>query len=337
MILTGTSLQPLDLAGTSLLWRSQTRHGVAALNTSTGRFRMTVDDLLLYMLAPEGTATSTNVIYRFSFAKRQWSRLVYTQVNTFLSISKEPSGNLIAGDDAGNVWQLDVGEQDDSNPIRVTLLTPESDAGNPVVYKDAFDLQLHCHTGGSTGTATLYKDSSVVDPFEYEFTTSGSQVYRIDTSDFGKFLRVQLGITGDFNIFTLQYFGLSYRARPQHSVYFDTGYILAAEPGQVVWIQHVEFDAITAMDAVTMEVWLDDVLYYSVDVDTSAHNNERYPFVIPVPRGTKARRPRLVFKVADNGAGAVGFDCYSVRIKMRSTGNQNGEQYLKVFPVGEAS
>jgi hypothetical protein len=338
MVLTGNGLTPFEMGDISLLWRGINRHGVEALNTTTGRFRATVDDLMFYMLAPEGTATSTNIIYRFSFRQKQWSRLHYPQVGTFLSIFKEPTGGLIAGDDGGNLWLLDTGEYDNVNfEIPVNVVTPWASGQKAFAYKDPFDLQIHGDTGGQTATISAYIDgnSDEVASFTYSTTTSNT-VYRIDASSIGRFLRAQLQFTGDFRQFVLQAFNLTYRERPQHSVYLDTGYILAAEPGQVVWIQHVEFDAITTVSPVTMEVWRDDVLHYSVDVDTSAHLNERYPFVIPVPRGTKARRPRIVFKVADPGEGAVGFDCYGVRIKMRSTGNQNGEQYHRVYPTGEA-
>jgi len=72
MLLAGSSLSPLPTSGTSLLWRGQDRHGVRALNTTSGRFRMAIDNFMLYMLAPEGTDASSKVIYRYSFEDKQW-------------------------------------------------------------------------------------------------------------------------------------------------------------------------------------------------------------------------------------------------------------------------
>ena len=337
MVLSGNSLQALDAADTRLLWRGQARHGVSPLNTATGRFRMTVDNLMLYMLAPEGDDVSGPVIYRYTFSSKQWSRLVYPQVAAWTSISKEPSGNLIAGDSTGNVWQLDIGTQDDGNDIIINVLSPHADAGNPLVYKDAFDLQIHAHTGGKTGTVSLYKDGAPLSSFDASFQNTGNTVYRLDASSFGRFLRAQFGFVGSFSTFVLQYFNLTHRVRPPHSVYLDTGYVMAGEPGQAAWFNHVEFDANVASANVTMQVWIDDALSYTTTIDTSLHLNKRFPYVVPVPRGTKGRRPRVVFKTAGSpGEGAVGFDCYSVRLKMRGTGNQTGDQYLRLYPIGES-
>ena len=334
MMLSGSSLSPLPTAGTSLLWRGQDRHGVSALNTSTGRFRSTVDNMMYYMLAPEGTETSGNVIYRYSFANQQWSRLHYDQVVQFKSLIKEPGGTLIAGDAAGNLWQLDTGVQDDSSDIAINALTPIVDGGQPFAQKDSFDLQLHCDTGGDTGTVALYKDGSVTLATSYAFVAPMPTVYRINASDLGTFLKAQLRITGSFNTFALQNMNLTYRVRPQNSMYLDTGYIIPAEPGDLVWLSEAEVDMITPSD-VTLMLYIEDALFHTATI--TAVPNVRKPYIVPLPRDAKGYRPRIVLATtASNAAGAVGFECYKVRIRSRSSGNQNGLQYSTVFPVGTA-
>jgi len=336
MILTGSSLQPIPMAGTSLLWRGVDRHGVSGLNITTGRFRAAVDDLMLYVLAPEGSGvTSTNVIYRYSTQAQQWSRLIYNEVGSFKSILKEPNGTLVAGDNAGNFWQLDVGEFDDESDVTVTLLTPITDGDQPLARKDAFDLQVHGYTANDTATLTLYKDGSDenFETFTYSIPTIG-QVYRFNASDFGTFLKAQIQITGNFNRFILNHLNLTYRIRPQHAMYLDTGYINPSEPGDMTWLYEVEFDANAAED-VTMELYINDVLKSTSSITVTP--NVRKPYFIPLARGTKGYRPRLVFYTdSANAAGAVGFECYNVRVRMSTSGNQEGAEYKRVFPTGEA-
>lgn len=334
MMLSGSSLSPLPTAGTSLLWRGQSRHGVEALNTTTGRFRSTVDSLMYYILAPEGVDTSSNVIYRYSFPEQQWSRLFYEQVGEFKSLYKEPGGNLLAGDADGNLWRLDTGTQDNGFDISINALTPIVDGGQPLAQKDAFDLQIHCNTGGDVGTVTLYKEGLSAETSYYPFSTLGPQVYRINASDFTTFLKAQLRITGAFNTFTLQNLNLTYRIRPQNSMYLDTGYILPAEPGDLVWLHEAEIDMISPSD-VTFRLYIDDELFYTTDI--SVRPGIRKPYIVPLPRDAKGYRPRIVLATTSpNAAGAVGFECYKARIRTRSTGNQSGLQYNTVYPIGQA-
>jgi hypothetical protein len=333
--LAGSTVSAFNMAGTSLLWRGQTRHGASGLNITTGRFRSAIDNMMLYVLAPEGSSESSQTVLRYSFPTSQWSRLNYPQAGNLRSIFKEPDGSLVAGDDAGNVWQLDTGTQDGSSDIPVELLTPIADGGNPLAYKDPHDLQIHVNTGGRTGTANLYKDGSLDVGWTGEFSTTTPSVFRFQVDDLGRFLKSQLEITGSFNQFSIQQYDLAYRVRPQHAVLFDSGYILPAPPGNVVWLQSVEFDAICSNDF-TMDLYLDDRLYYSVDVTAVA--GERTVYSIPVPRGSQARRARLVFKTQSADAeGHVGFDCYGIQIRVPSSGNQSGSPFIQVYPVGQAS
>jgi len=336
MLLEGSSLRPIPMANTSLLWRGVARHGVSGLNTATGRFRCAIDDLMLYVLAPEGSTTvSGNVIYRYSTAAQQWSRLTYGQVVAFKSIFKEPTGSLVAGDDVGRLWQLDTGSQDDTADITATYLTPIVDGDNPLARKDAFDLQIHANTGGDTATINLRKDGSATVTSTYTFLLATSDVFRFNASDFGTFLKAQLEITGTFSRLTVQQLNLTYRVRPQHSLYLDTGYINPSDPGDMTWIYEVEFDANAAGD-VMMKLYVNDVLKVGPTTVTVTPN-VRKPYFIPVPRGTKGYRPRVVFYSSGaDASGASGFECYNVRVKMSSSGNQDGATYNKIYPVPTA-
>ena len=334
IMLTSQGLTHIPDDGIRLLWRGQNRHGVSALNTLTGRFRLTVDGKILYVIAPEGATTEgTTVVYRLDLGKGQWSRLIYP--NALLSIFNDPDGTLIAGTNDGHVLELEYGTGD-ANSVKpsVTLLAPFMDGGNPLVRKDPFDLQFHTDTNGNTATVTVYKDGSASSSASYTFSTTQPQAYRIQAEDIGTFIRAQLQITGTFDEFQLASMDMTYRVRPQHMNYLDTGYLVADEPGDVVWLQEVEIDANSPSDLQVL-AYLDDRLFTTESVTVTA--NVRSVYRVPLPRGTKSRRPRLVVKTtAADGAGEVGFDPYFVRVRTRNSGNASSGRFRTVWPVGEA-
>ena len=336
VVLTGGSLQPIPFQGTSLLWRGQDRHGVPAINTTTGRFRIAVDAYIMYMLIPEGSDTSGNIIYRYSQNEQQWSRLVFAEVDEFWSIYNEPDGTLVAGDNAGRVWTLEVGDQDNSTDISIYLLTPIGDGGQPLAYKDADDFQMQCDTDGDTLTARLFKDGALTASESYSVrTTADGGVFRGGAEGVGRFLRAQMDLSGTCSGFVLYSYNLTYRTRPQHMMVLDTGYFTPEEPADLLWLYEVEFDAICAAD-VTMTLYVNDTLKYSTPVGVTAFN-VRDVHQIPLPRGTKGERIRLVFTTSNaDGEGFQGFDPYSVRVRASSSGNQHERKYLKVYPAGNA-
>lgn len=320
--------------GIRLLWRGQDRHGVSALNTQTGRFRVTVDGKIMYVLAPEGATTEgTTAVYRLDLGKGQWSRLIYP--DPLLNIFNEPDGTLIAGTNNGKVLELEYGTGDD-NAVKpsVTIWTPYSDGGNPLVRKDAFDIQFHCDTNANTATVEVYKDGAASATSSYTLSTTIPQVYRLQTEDVGAFIRAQLKLTGTFDEFQLSMLDMTYRERPQHMTYLDTGYVVGNDPADLVWLQEVEIDANSPSDLVLM-TYLDDRLFDTQTVTVTA--DVRSVYRVQLPRGSKSRRPRLVVKTsAADGAGEVGFDPYFVRVRTRDTGNQSSGSFKTIWPVGTA-
>jgi hypothetical protein len=319
--------------GVRLLWRGHARHGLSALNLTTGRFRLTVDNKILFALVAEGAVTEgSTVLYRLDLGKGQWSRLVYP--DPILSLHTEPDGTTIAGTNNGKLLELEYGTGDESADPAVTLWTPYSDGGNPLARKDAFDLQFHTDTHGNTATVGVYKDGGTSSAASYTFSTSQPQAYRIQADDVGAFIRAQLRLTGSFDEMSLSMFDLTYRVRPQHMTFLDTGYLVADDPADVVWLQEVEVDANTPSD-LWVDVYLDDRLYSSQSVPVTA--NVRKVYRVPLPRGCKSTRPRLVVRTsAADGAGEIGFDPYFVRVRTRNSGNQSGNRFKTVWPAGNA-
>lgn len=330
-ILTGATLRLLPSAGTSLLWRGQTRHNLEPLNTSTGRFRLAVDNQLIYMLASEGTSTSPTSIWRLDLEKGRWNRLIHP--STFMSIERGTKGELLAGAADGYVWELDTGTFDNATAIPVSILTPIDDGGDPLHRKDPLDLQIHFDTGGSTGTLSIFKDGANTAVASYTISATSQTIYRIDLSDLGPFIKLQIGISGSFFNFVLHALNVSYRVRTQHTMVVDTGYILPPGDGDITWISEAEIDANSPSD-LSLLTYKDDVLYDTQTISVTP--NVRTVYRTELPRGTKSKRPRLVVKTtAANGEGSVGFECYFVRVRHRGSGNQGG-QFRTVWPTGQA-
>ena len=185
------------------------------------------------------------------------------------------------------------------------------------------DLQIHMDSGDSNATVSIFLDGDSSSPTT--FTTASTlipRVWRQQLDDLGKFIKAQIGFTGSFNTLRIHAFNISYRERPQRMVRLDTGYILPQDPQDLVWIQEVEFDANCSEDF-TMKVYRNDALYYTV-TQTVSPTSVRDVHRLPVPRQTKGERIRLVFESAtDNGEGDIGFDPYMVRVRVRSTGNED--------------
>jgi hypothetical protein len=116
--------------------------------------------------------------------------------------------------------------------------------------------------------------------------------------------------------------------------YLDTGYLSSEDPGDLVWLQEIELDANSPSDLSAL-VYLDDVLFTTETVTVTP--NVRTVYRVPLPRGTKSRRPRIVVKTtAADGAGEIGFDPYFVRVRTRNSGNQTGHRYRTIWPAGQA-
>ena len=284
------------------------------------------------MLACEGSATSAAAVWTYSLTKQVWSRLVYPY--TFRSLHREPGGALVAGTTTGRIVTLETGSQDDGANIPVDILTPVMDGGLPLARKDPVDLQFHINTGGDTAVATLYHDAQGSAVASYNVVTTSPDVYRINISAIDHFLKTQIRLTGSFFSFILHSFNLTYRERPQMTMAVDPGYIIPANPGDFAWLEEVEIDCISPSD-LSLLVYKDDVLYTTLGVTVTP--DVRTVYRVPVPRETKARRLRLLLETtASDGESDVGFECYGIRTRLRSSGNQIPAEFQPYYPVGQA-
>ena len=315
--LSGGSLDPIPFAGTSLLWKGKDRHGVEALNRATGRFRIEVDNHILFSLMPEGSDTDPNAIWRYDFTQQEWSR--HTYPFNPLSMFRDLRGRLLIGTDEGSIWEIETGSLDEDTEIAVNIDTPILNGGNPLIRKDALDFQIHGDTGGSLGTVAFVKDGAEDEATSLDFAMSGSREFRSELSGLGTFIQTKLSITGSFSTFLLRAFNITYRARPQQVMVFDPGYIIPQEDRDMAWLAEAEIDCDSPAD-LSLKIYRDDVLWDTLPVGVKP--NVRSVYRVSMPLETKAKRLRLVV-VTTNSAGEdnPGFEPWGMRVRHRGSGN----------------
>ena len=213
---------PLDLGDVDLLYRGDTRHGVSPVNLSTGRFRAAVTKQWLTIATPEGASTtSTTVLHRYVPGLQRWYRHTYGR--NWRCLYREPDGTLIASDDAGFVWTLDTGTQDDATDLAVVLWTPVEDDGRPTQRKDPWEVSVRANTGGANATVAVHVDGSGSSSDSFPVASSGlTPVVRdLNTTMSTPYRQSQLRVTGSFSTFLWYDYALTYRTHPPVLVFAE--------------------------------------------------------------------------------------------------------------------
>lgn len=219
-VFTGSGSEPIR-GDTDLLFRGYTRHGVSPVNitSSSARFRAAISKGVLTAIIPEGAdTTKSKTLYRFNFSQQRWYRHTYPV--SFKSIAREPDGTIVAGDDSGNLWQLDSGTVDGATAIPVVLWSMVDDDGLPDALKDPWDFLVIADTGGVNATVALHLDGSGAAAANGTLTVNkngmGPVQARID--NVAVFRQVQLRVTGSFQ--TFKWFEVLLRYRDRSSLLY---------------------------------------------------------------------------------------------------------------------
>jgi len=317
--LSGTSVSPVAQAGTGLLWRGKSRHGVEALDRIDGRFRLSIDNQMLYMLAPESTTNGANALWRFD--GKGWSRFSYPF--RMYSIDRAPDGRILVGGNNGEVWEIETQSQnDDGAAIPIEIVTPCDDADSPLQTKTALDLQISAETSGAQALIQFMANgSSIVEASEYFSGLSGS-VYRSNIADVNDFVRLQSRITGSFSTFILRLLNVSYRIHPQQVMVVDTGYLVPPNGAEMAWISRVEVSVRSPSDLQVIPVF-DDVEMDALDLPVLANKTSTYSVMLK--RGQRnGRRPLIrVRSTAVAADGEIGAEIYWIRVHFSGSGNRS--------------
>jgi len=310
---------PIPMDSIEPLYRGETRYGISGFQWGTdGEFKACLSGAKLYVIVPEGSDTyKSTKVYRFDTATSAWHRFVYSA--TFLSIYSERDGTVLAGDDSGNVWQLETGTQDESTDIDVTLWAPFDNDGAPLNRKDPFDMAMELDTDGDELVVDIYKDG-VTGAAETSVSVSSvlNDVYRSTLTAIGGFRSLAMRMTGSFSKFMLQWFNVSYRLRPQHRFHVDTGYIRSNRE-RVQWFRVLEI-CMRAENDVTVTPYFDDTAHAAKTITVTAGKVTVYR--VPLGREYKGYAPRVVLATtAAAGTGIDGFELYWIKFKHRRTGD----------------
>lgn len=317
---TGASSEPIA-GDTSTLWlgTSWSRHGVDYINIATGRFRATIAKSVLIGLTPEaGDTTSTVRLYKYKFQSQRWYR--HTYLISWRSITSERDGTVIAGDNAGHVWQLETGNQDNLVDIPVVLWTPYDNDGAPHNLKNAGDLVVSIDPYLGTPAIAIWLDELAAASKTVTLTGAGSSVYASKVDDLPAFRQAQLRVTGNFSTFKWRGFALRYFPLPESVKVWELGELDLGE--EYVWIRRIDIKT-RATANLSLVLSFGDVALTAKTVTVTANKTNIYP--TGYGRGVSGRQPRIVFNCANGD-----FAPYWAEVWYRISGGVTEKKRFKV-------
>lgn len=359
MYLAPESLMTLNGGGSAALrgsidhlQRGKTRYGVPGWNLgySPGLAAAALLNRYLYVLAPE-VANYSTAVYRMDVDSGRWERYTYFSWDAtrgFRSLYREPNGLLLAGDNKGQVWQLeDSSVGDDSRTIPFLIWTLHDHGGLPENEKHGFDLHTRCLLDGAgTGRQppasayyTPHTSTCLVTPWlnsaertdlavSVTDVTAAKRTIAVDS----EFRTIQLRITGSAWEFRWYGWGIPFRPRPTARVYWDSGYFDAGS--RLTWIRQIRFQARGGDASVLVTVWFDGVAKASTTVALTENVETLYH--VPVGRAWHGRTARIEIRSVTSPSGASGeFELYWVDVLMHQTGTGSGKDRIR-FSAAEA-
>lgn len=319
-IFTGTDSAPVR-GDTDLLWRGYTRHGVSPINVSgsTARFKAAISKGVLSAITPEGSNTTySSVLHRLSIAQQRWYRHVYSP--SWRSIYREPDGTLIAGDNAGFVWVLDSGTQDDGADIPIEIWSPIDDNDQPYTPKVPLMHRVRLNTGGAAASIDLHLDGSSVSSKTVSTSQSSMGTAESSVAGLQTFKQIQHRITGSFSVFKLMDLWLDYKDRPIGRYVWDLDIDTGTQ--DLTWIREVRIKVL-AGGLLTITPYFDGTAFPAY---TATPVSTVDPVIVPVPVGReyKGRTPRLVV------TSTYEFFPYWAEILYRGSGNVSGKKRQRI-------
>lgn len=271
----------LIVGQTSLLYRGYTRHGVGPVNVTGGRFRTTIAKGQLLAITPEGTgiALSSGVIYRHAPAVNSWYRHAWDR--DWRSLYTEPDGTVLAGDNGGRVWQLDVGTSDNGVSINAAIWTPQYNEGSSFARKDPLDVRLFLDTGGSSAPARFYFDGSATAAKTVTCANVAMGIVAASMDGLSAYRDVQCKFTGDF--FALRFGGFALNSTPLPVPFVGTIRSTDASDSRVKTFSGFQIRLCTVGVARSITPLLDGVAQTALSVTTGVNEPRDVTYMFPAP------------------------------------------------------
>lgn len=324
-------------ANLDILYQGVTRYSVSPPNigSAVGRFRFAIWGTRLYAIVPEGSDVSgSRTLHIYDLRRERWDRRTYPRL--FMSLYREPDGKIVAGDDTGSIYQLDVNKPStlstdevvsggaiESQGIPYVAWFPFDDDQKPFIRKEGFDLRAEVESLDditlvmlADGNTSLVYDSVTIpgsSDSPYFHPISGAV-----TADAP--ITLQFRLSGTSRLFNLKSLGLAYRERPLPRVAWDTGFIdLGVE---VPWIRRLMVKARSAAD-ITANIYFEGAAKVDPLTITVTPNVEtEYP--VPVGRFCRGRQPRITLTCA------TPFELYWIDVYYHGTGQATEKRRVKV-------
>lgn len=324
-------------ANLDILYQGVTRYSVSPPNigSAVGRFRFAIWGTRLYAIVPEGSDVSASrTLHVYDMRRERWDRRTYPRA--FMSLYREPDGKILAGDDTGTVYQLDVnkpttlgwdevvsGGAITTQGIPYVGWFPFDDDQKPFIRKEGFDLRVEAEsldditlqmlTDGNTALTfdTVTIPGSSTSPYFHPISPDPTAEAPIS---------IQFRLSGTSMQFNLKSLGLAYRERPLPRVAWDTGFIdLGVE---VPWIRRLMVKA-RATANITANIYFEGEAKVDPLAITVMSNVEtEYP--LPVGRFCRGRQPRITLTSSEP------FELYWIDVYYHGTGQATEKRRVKV-------
>jgi hypothetical protein len=237
----------------------------AVFNNQLVSLMFELDDVDPYLFEFSGTTK----VYRCDLGNGQWTRSIYPV--EFKSIAKRPDGSIIAGDNAGTIWNIDSQETvsgDSGTDIPITLWTKRFDNGQPLQRKDPWEITMKVASNSHSASVAIHLDGSDTATQTKTITsTGGITTYQIKLDDLTVFKNIQFRITSTTDTFKLYEFNLAYRERPQLQVWSENKPLVRSNVRRRFGGFNVQIDTLGGPAAVTPV--LDDTDQTIISVTTT--------------------------------------------------------------------
>jgi len=352
----GGSSRPIK-GSIDLIQQGKTRYGVPGWNLGLqpSLCRAALLNRFLYVLAPE-VATYQTAIYRYNLDTHTWARLNYfydwDATRAWCSMTRENNGLIIAGDNKGQIWQLETGDTDDGHFIPVDARFVYDPLGLPLQLKHGFnvsyemesshepivhwyvDSDANAEGGGAAFAHALGQGSPsrVVMPFP---TTSDADIF--------DFRALSLRIGGSFTSLSLRSYSVEFRPRPIARAEWDSGNMPISD-NDLVWVRRIKIMLRGYVGgSVNIACWIDGVQLTPDNVVLAANIDTTYD--VKLGRRVRGRQLRIcvsaVAKTVTTGSGdeltivrtPEHFELYWVKVWASGSGTDTERPVMTLQPA----
>lgn len=337
----GSGSIPINWNLDTLLGNHISRHGVSPMNLglAPGKFRGGMYAGRIYVLSFEGTnELASNIVYVCELNEKRWRREVYPR--SFQSLYREPTGVMLAGDSSGCMWMINVDTSSRGDvfgvagdiPIPVDYRTVSDDGDQPLTFKEWQDWRADLFVSGEDSGVELVFDEGQSTQFFLNGMTAYAtvQIALGDIAAANRSKRIQTKITGNYNIFKLGGFSITYRECPVPRLYWDV-FLDFNTPDQV-WIREVEVKARCLVNIKARILFDGEERTLTNDGVITVRPSVESTYPLEIGRNCHGRLPRIIITPTTTDDPQYAVELYWVKVKARVAGRVTEKIFKVVGP-----